>query len=96
MRRGFKLRSVPGKTFFNFRAGDGEVIRSCHALRFVGQFHRRHDLSGHGHAEVGGNQSLLDFFQRFGGQLGRARDDALDFVRELGVRFLQAGFEFGE
>ena len=53
-------------------------------------------MRGHGHAEVGGDERGFDFFERLGGQLGRARDDALDFVRELGVRFLQAGFEFGE
>jgi hypothetical protein len=37
---------------------------------------------------------MFDFFQRLGGQLGRAGDDALDFVREFGMRLGEAGLEF--
>jgi hypothetical protein len=39
---------------------------------------------------------VLDFFQRLGGEFGRTRDDALEFVRELGVRLGEASFEFGK
>ncbi len=65
-------------------------------MRFVGEFDGGHDLRGHGHTEIGGNERLLDFLERLGGQLGRTRDDAFDFVRELGVCLGEAGFEFGE
>ena len=41
-------------------------------------------------------RACFDFFQRIGGQFGRTRDDAFDFVRELGVRLGETGFEFGE
>ena len=84
------------KALFNFRAGDGEIVQPAGALGFVGEFYGRHDLIGHGDAEIGADEGLLDFLEGFGGKLGRARNDALDFVDELGLRFGEAGFEFGE
>ena len=65
------------------------------ALGFVGLLHGGHDLRGHGQAEVGGDERGFQFFQRSPVEFGRAGDDAFDFVRQLAVRFLQAGFEFG-
>ena len=42
-----------------------------------------------------GTQVLLDAIREWE-TARRARDDAFDFVRELGVRLGEAGFEFGE
>ena len=69
------------------RARDGKKIQPRAALRFVSLFDGGHDLRGHRHAQVGGDERGFEFLERVGGQLGRARDDAFDFVGELGVRF---------
>ena len=91
-----QVRPAGRQIFFHLRPGDGEDIQARTALGFVGVFHGRDDLRGHGQAEVGGDERGFEFFERRGVQLGRTRDDAFDFVRQPAVGFLQAGFEFGE
>ena len=71
-------------------------VQARAALGFVGLFDGGDDLRGHGQAEVGGDERGFQFLERRRVEFGRAGDDAFDFVRQLAVRFLQAGFEFGE
>ena len=66
------------------------------ALRFEGLLDGGDDLLRHGQAEVGGDEGVFELLQRFASQLGRARDDAFDLVRQLAVGLGQPGFEFGE
>ena len=73
--------------FFSFPPGGGKNLRGGFPLVFLGLFDGGDDLLGHGHAEIGGDEGGFEFFQRFAGQFGRARDDAFDFVRQLAVRF---------
>ena len=82
------------KTFFNFAARNRQKIQTRAALRFVIFFDGGNDLLRHRHAQIGGDERGFKFFNRVRRQFRRARDDAFDFVRELGVRFREAGFEF--
>ena len=89
-------RCLTERLFSTSAPGDGEDVQAARPCDFVGLLDRRDDLRGHGHAEIGGDQRGFQFLEGLAVQPGRAGDDALDFVGELAVRLLQAGFEFGE
>jgi hypothetical protein len=87
---------IGGEAFFNFGGRGGENISAAGALGFVAFFYGRDNLRGHLHAEIGGEKGRFKILERGGVEPGRACDDAFDFVSQLAVRFLQAGFEFIE
>ena len=65
-------------------------------MRFVSLLDCGDDLPSRCEAQIGAEQSGFEFFERGAGQFGRTGNDALDFVDQLAVSLLQAGFEFVE
>ena len=96
MRRLDQIGFVRAKALLHFGPRNGKHVQSRAALRFVSLFHGGDDVRRHGHAEIGGDERGFEFFKRCRDKLRRQRDDAFDFVRQLAVRFGQAGLEFLE
>ena len=85
-----------GKAALNFRRGDGEDVEAAAALRFVGLLHGGENLLGHRHAEVGGEEGVLQLLDGLAGEFRRTGDDPFEFVAELGGGLVQASLDFGE
>jgi len=71
-------------------------IRPGAALGLVGFADGGDDLGGHLHAKVSADERRLDVLKGGRIELGGAGDDAFDFVRQLAMRFLQAGLNLAK
>ena len=96
LRRFAEFGVVRRQALFHLAPRDGKHIHPRAALCFVNLLDRANNLAGRRHAQVGGNQRSLQLLQARGVQLGRPGNNALDLVRQLALRLLQARLEFGE
>jgi hypothetical protein len=87
---------VRGQAALDFAHGDGEDVQSLATLGLVGLLDRLDNLRSHIHAEVRSDEGGFQIFKGVGVEPGGAGDDAFDFVRQLAMRFLQAGLELLE
>ncbi len=75
---------------------NSEHVKAFFALRFVAVFDGGKNALRHWQAEVGADEGVLDFFKRVVIELGRAGNDAVNLLRQLGLCALKARLEFIE